>query len=229
MLVAAATLLGVATMARPGGTQPAPASGAVGPAASATTAAPAPAAVIDPAPIQDAIQKLAVDVGRLGGAAGVHVIDLRTGGTIAALDEHRAFNPASNAKLMTAAAALRVLGAQHRFLTGLYGRIDEDRVDQLVLRGDGDPSLRTQDLWAMARELRAAGVRRVRGIAVDQSLVRRAVRAARVRAAAERMGAVPRARRGGLAQREHGPLHGAPGEERRERGGRGGPAGVRRF
>ncbi len=38
-----------------------------------------------------------------------------------------------------------------------------------MLRGDGDPSLRTPDLWAMASELRASGVRRVRAIAVDQS------------------------------------------------------------
>ncbi len=78
-------------------------------------------------------------------------------------------NPASNAKLLTAAAALRVLGGEHRFLTGLYGRVDSDAIDELVLRGDGDPSLRTPDLWAMASELRAAGVRRVRAIAVDQS------------------------------------------------------------
>jgi serine-type D-Ala-D-Ala carboxypeptidase/endopeptidase (penicillin-binding protein 4) len=157
-VLAAVALLGVSTVARSGGTQPAPG------------AAPAVAASrVDPAPIQDAIEKLAADVQRWGGSVGVHVVDVGSGGAIAALDEHRSFNPASNAKLMTAAAALRVLGGQHRFLTGLYGRVDNDSIDELVLRGDGDPSLRTADLWAMASELRATGVRRVRMIAVDQS------------------------------------------------------------
>ena len=76
---------------------------------------------------------------------------------MAGLNEHQAFNPASNGKLPTAAAALRLLGPQHRFVTGLYGTIVGDGVDQLVLRGDGDPSLLTRDLWAMAAELRSLG------------------------------------------------------------------------
>jgi D-alanyl-D-alanine carboxypeptidase/D-alanyl-D-alanine-endopeptidase (penicillin-binding protein 4) len=161
-LLAAAALLGVSALARPGGTQPGPPSARDG-------VDHAPPARVDPAPIDDAIQSLAGDVKRWGGVVSVHVVDVATGAGIAALDEHRALNPASNAKLVTAAAALRVLGGHHRFLTGLYGRIESEAVDELVLRGDGDPSLRTQDLWAMAGELRAAGVRRVRAIVIDQS------------------------------------------------------------
>lgn len=149
-----AIMLAVTALTRPGGTQP---------------AAPTTAAQVDAAPIKDAVAQLAADVQRWGGTVGVQVIDVHNGDTIVALLEHRAFNPASNAKLVTAAAALRLLGGQHRFLTGLYGRLDGDAVDELVLRGDGDPSLRTADLWAMAVELQAAGVRRVRAITVDQS------------------------------------------------------------
>jgi D-alanyl-D-alanine carboxypeptidase/D-alanyl-D-alanine-endopeptidase (penicillin-binding protein 4) len=149
-----AAILALSTLAGPGAADP-------------PAAADAPR--VDPAPILDAVQKLAADVQRLGGTVGVHVVDARTGETIAALGEHQAYNPASNAKLATAAAALRVLGPQHRFHTGLYGSIEGDAVAELVLRGDGDPSLRTADLWAMAAELRAAGVRRVRRILVDQS------------------------------------------------------------
>src|SRR5438270_555536 len=37
-----------------------------------------------------------------------------------------------------------------------------------ALRGDGDPSLRTQDLWQLASALRQLGVRTVDGILVDQ-------------------------------------------------------------
>lgn len=135
----------------------------------ATIARWAGAEPVDPTPIQEAAAALADDVKRWGGVAGVHVTDLESGATIAAVGERRALNPASNAKLWTAAAALRILGGQHRFLTGLYGKIVRDTVEELVLRGDGDPSLRTSDLWAMASELYAAGARRVRTIAVDQS------------------------------------------------------------
>ncbi|MFT3774864.1 MAG: D-alanyl-D-alanine carboxypeptidase/D-alanyl-D-alanine-endopeptidase [Minicystis sp.] len=149
-----AAMLAVSAIARPGGAQP---------------AVPPAAARVDAAPIKDAVAQLAADVQRWGGTVGVQVIDVQSGDPIAALSEHRALNPASNAKLWTAAAALRILGGQHRFLTGLYGKIEGDAVDELVLRGDGDPSLRTADLWTMAAELRAAGVRRVRAIVVDQS------------------------------------------------------------
>jgi len=162
--LATAAALGIAALARPAGTQPRPATAALAGAQPPASADPR----VDSAPIDDAIQRLAAEVQRLGGTVGVQVLDVSTGRPIAALDEHRAFNPASNAKLVTAAAALRVLGEQHRFLTGLYGRIGSDAIDELVLRGDGDPSLRTADLWAMATELRAAGVRRVRAILVDQ-------------------------------------------------------------
>jgi serine-type D-Ala-D-Ala carboxypeptidase/endopeptidase (penicillin-binding protein 4) len=160
--LAAAALIGVSTLSRTGDSQPPPARAAL------PGGRPGPPSEV--VSIDEAIQRLAADVQRWGGSVGVHVLDVGTGNAIAALDADRAFNPASNAKLATAAAALRVLGAQHRFLTGLYGRIDSDSIDELVLRGDGDPSLRTPALWAMAVELRGAGVRRVRTLAVDQSL-----------------------------------------------------------
>lgn len=124
---------------------------------------------LDPAAIGEAIARLDTEVKRWGGTAGVLVIDAESGAKVAGLNEHQAFNPASNGKLPTAAAALRQLGPQHRFVTGLYGTIVGDAVDHLVLRGDGDPSLLTRDLWAMAVELRSLGVRRVRALVVDQS------------------------------------------------------------
>src|SRR5262249_13899465 len=131
--------------------------------------AEAPKRAIDAAPVEEAIKKLTADVKGWGGTVGVSVIDVATGAAIAGIDEHTALNPASNAKLATAAAAIRLLRPEHGFLTGLYGTIRDDAVDELVLRGDGDPSLSTRDLWAMAAELRAAGVRKVRAILVDQA------------------------------------------------------------
>ena len=160
---AIAALIGLATLARVGEGQPEPRP--VDTAAAAAT----PKHSIDPTAIEAAMKKLAADVKGWGGVVGVSVIDVGSGATIAASSEHAPLNPASNAKLATAAAAIRLLGPQHRFLTGLYGKITGESVDELVIRGDGDPSLSTRDLWAMATELRAAGVRRVRSIHVDQA------------------------------------------------------------
>ncbi|MGK4001990.1 D-alanyl-D-alanine carboxypeptidase/D-alanyl-D-alanine-endopeptidase [Sorangium sp. So ce1036] len=182
--VFAVALVLSSTLARPGGSQPA--EGGTGAAARSTDAgmqgapqassAPAPtSAASGPARIEAAprvrkpLEKLTADVRRWGGRVGVLAVDVASGATLAAFDEHGLYNPASNAKLFTAAAALRLLGPSYRYLTGLYGKASSGAVPELVLRGSGDPSLRTRDLWDMARDLRAAGVRRVGAIAVDQS------------------------------------------------------------
>jgi serine-type D-Ala-D-Ala carboxypeptidase/endopeptidase (penicillin-binding protein 4) len=160
---ALAALLGLSLLARPGVGQP-------DPPASASESPPPPPAKrgFDASGVDEAVQKLVDDVQKWGGAAGVQVVDLGTGAPIVSRNEHAAFNPASNAKLVTAATALTRLGPQHRYQTGLYGKIVSEAVSELVLRGEGDPSLATPDIWAMAHELRAAGVRRVAAIAVDQ-------------------------------------------------------------
>ncbi len=160
---AIAALIGLATLARPCESQPEPRP------VEMTAPAASPKRSIDPAAIEAAMSKLAADVKGWGGVVGVSVIDVSSGAVIAASSEHAPLNPASNAKLATAAAAIRLLGPQHRFLTGLYGKIHGEGVDELVIRGDGDPSLSTRDLWVMAAELRAAGVRHVRSILVDQA------------------------------------------------------------
>ncbi|WP_437645701.1 D-alanyl-D-alanine carboxypeptidase/D-alanyl-D-alanine endopeptidase [Sorangium sp. So ce362] len=122
----------------------------------------------DPGRAREQLEKLATGVHRSGGRVGVLALDIASGATLAAFDERGLYNPASNAKLFTAAAALRLLGPGYRYLTGLYGEASNGSVAELVLRGAGDPSLRTRDLWEMARDLRAAGIRKVTAIAIDQ-------------------------------------------------------------
>lgn len=102
---------------------------------------------------------------------GVFVADATTGG---ALFEHAAdvsLNPASNAKVLTAAVALSVLGPSRRFSTALHGAARGGVVEgPIVLRGQGDPSLRAADLFELAQRLVAAGVRRVDGdVLVDDA------------------------------------------------------------
>src|SRR5262245_17569060 len=60
--------------------------------------------------VEDALDKLAADVASWGGTFGAVAIDVETGAKVFGRNEHTVLNPASNAKLATAAAALRVLG-----------------------------------------------------------------------------------------------------------------------
>lgn len=124
---------------------------------------------ISAARISTALDRLVREVEARGGTLGVSVVDLASGERVARHAERAPFNPASNMKIVTAWAALKRLGAHHRYLTGLYGQIRGDGVTRLGLRGDGDPSLEHHDLWDMAARLHRAGVRRVGEIVVDQS------------------------------------------------------------
>ena len=104
-------------------------------------------------------------------SVGITVVDVHSGNVIYTLNGETPLNPASNAKIITAAAALKLLGPEFRFHTELYGKVNARNVQgPLYLKGHGDPSLTTSDLWALARELKADGVRRVGGgIIVDDS------------------------------------------------------------
>lgn len=186
--VALLGLLGVAALTSPGLSEPPPPPAASPPTATAaapptsatptsathttappTTAAPSTPAPLDASKVRAALADLASDAHTWGGTAGAVVVDVSSGAVLAAAAEHAAMNPASNAKLATAAAALRLLGPDHRFLTGLYGKLAGNRIASLVLRGFADPTLSSDDLLAFARELHQRGVRKVDAILVDQS------------------------------------------------------------
>jgi D-alanyl-D-alanine carboxypeptidase/D-alanyl-D-alanine-endopeptidase (penicillin-binding protein 4) len=141
-----------------------------GPAFAEPTVAPAPLPRVSPptttAQALDAAVRWARSTGaRLGGC----FIDLASGAELAAASADVAENPASNQKLVTAGALLRNLGPERTFATGLYGRVVSGRVETLVLRGEGDPSLTSADLAAMAAALKERGVREVGALLVDQS------------------------------------------------------------
>ncbi len=157
-------------------TAPAPAS-ATGPspaplpASSLTPPTPAPERVPE---LDTAAHALASDRALEGAAVGVAVVDVDSGRVLAAVNEHLSQNPASNAKLYTAGAALALLHGEHRYETTLTGKLEGEGSatfvsGPLAIRGYGDPSLTTADLWAMVRELKGYGVHRVDGdIVVDQ-------------------------------------------------------------
>lgn len=166
-----AAVVALTASARIGSGQ-APPPAADGSARPAATGAAAAGAIVgtelDVSRIKRAARALGTEVAALGGTASVLALDAGSGRVLAALNEHAPMNPASNAKLVTATAALRYLGPAHRFQTGLYGRAAGTSVPELVLRGEGDPSLGMAALRELARELGEAGVREVGVIAVDQ-------------------------------------------------------------
>ncbi|MEO0321767.1 MAG: D-alanyl-D-alanine carboxypeptidase/D-alanyl-D-alanine-endopeptidase [Myxococcota bacterium] len=106
---------------------------------------------------------------QLGERVGVAVRDLQSGEELFARRGDLPLNPASNQKLLTAAAALMELGPDFTMPTGLHGRVEDGAVADLVLRGYGDPSLRVSDLVQLAEALEDRGVRRVDRVWVDAS------------------------------------------------------------
>jgi serine-type D-Ala-D-Ala carboxypeptidase/endopeptidase (penicillin-binding protein 4) len=104
---------------------------------------------------------------------GALAIDLQTGQTIFAEHDTLPLVPASNEKLAVAYAALASLGASYRIETDVVGRGQQNGTvwrGSLILVGHGDPTLSRADLSVLAREVRAAGIRRVtRGVFGDES------------------------------------------------------------
>lgn len=91
----------------------------------------------------------------------IEIRDLDTGEVLLEHDHQRALNPASNQKLITAIAAVELLGPDYRFETSVWR--DGDAV---VVRGEGDPDLHVGDLHRLAAELVSRpelldGVRRI--------------------------------------------------------------------
>jgi D-alanyl-D-alanine carboxypeptidase/D-alanyl-D-alanine-endopeptidase (penicillin-binding protein 4) len=104
---------------------------------------------------------------------GVAVTDSRTGTVVFEHNADQAFAVASNAKIITAAAALSLLGPEFKFRTELLaepvdakGNIPGD----LYLRGRGNAAFDSADMANLVRGLKALGVTRVNGgIVVDNS------------------------------------------------------------
>ena len=153
---------------------------------SATASASTPGAPRDSiaAGVRDAVAA----TGLKKAVIAVSVRDATTGASIASIRGADALAPASNMKVLTTAAALSVLGADFAFSTRML--LDGDR---LTIVGDGDPALgdpellaestftdasgkvhaamdidRLLDTWVAS--LRAAGVRRLTEIVVDDRI-----------------------------------------------------------
>jgi serine-type D-Ala-D-Ala carboxypeptidase/endopeptidase (penicillin-binding protein 4) len=153
------------------GSAPAP---SVARAADAPATAPTVAAPSLDAGLVELIDAALADPALAEATVGVATIDLETGKVLYQRGEDIALNPASNIKLVTTSAALGMLGPAHRYATRVL-RADGSLVGDTVrgdvwISGTGDPDLVTADLYEVASELHAQGIRRISGgIVVDSS------------------------------------------------------------
>ncbi|MCT7995659.1 D-alanyl-D-alanine carboxypeptidase/D-alanyl-D-alanine endopeptidase [Laspinema olomoucense] len=92
---------------------------------------------------------------------GILVETLEGGGdrTLYRRDSEQFFIPASNAKLLTSAAALHHLGPDFRIRTSVYGsNLTGDRIDSVRIVGRGDPTIGKTQLEAIAQQLQQQGI-----------------------------------------------------------------------
>lgn len=102
----------------------------------------------------------------LSGEVAYAVMDVGTGRMRESGQARLGLPPASVLKAVTALYALDALGADHRFPTTVQatGPITDGILEgDLVLSGGGDPTLDTDRLASLAAELKAKGLREVRG------------------------------------------------------------------
>lgn len=107
-----------------------------------------------------------LDGSGLTGATAWAVANLRTGATLEAVNADAGQPPASVAKVLTTLYALEALGSGYRFKTRLMttGPVQNGVLSgDLILAGGGDPTLSTDDLADLAKQLKDKGIREVRG------------------------------------------------------------------
>lgn len=133
------------------------------------------------APAQERAGKLPPPVGQAltqagipESAVGIYVQESGADQPLLAIGEDRALNPASTMKLLTTFAALDQLGPGYRWTTEAYASAPlqgDSLTGDLILRGAGDPRLTLENFWLLLRDLRARGLREIRGdLVLDRSL-----------------------------------------------------------
>ena len=109
-------------------------------------------------------------------AVAMDVRSVDGGKPLLAVNNVRAFKPASVMKLLTTQAALELLGPDYRWITRVYaqGVIEADVLrGDLLIEGSGDPRFAHEDLWRLLTRLRALGLREIRGqLVLDRRLFR---------------------------------------------------------
>lgn len=122
-----------------------------------------------PAPLRAALAA----TGASANGVGLYVREVGAQQPLIEHNADRAFNPASTMKLLTTLAGLELLGPNYSWRTEAWidgTLIDDVLLGDLILKGYGDPKLTYENFWLFLRELRARGLREVRGnLVLDRS------------------------------------------------------------
>jgi len=101
---------------------------------------------------------------------GIQVVSLNRGDTLYSHNSVKPLNPASCTKLITTAAALKLLGPDFKFQTKFFTdvRPQNGKVGKLWVKGYGDPSIVIERLWRIARDIANTGLKEITGdIVID--------------------------------------------------------------
>ncbi|MGK7956795.1 MAG: D-alanyl-D-alanine carboxypeptidase/D-alanyl-D-alanine-endopeptidase, partial [Crocosphaera sp.] len=85
------------------------------------------------------------------------------------LNSQKYFTPASSLKLLTTAAALLKFGARYLIKTPIYGSGSSPNLTILKVVGKGDPSLTSEQLETLAKQLKLQGIQRIDNLIVEDN------------------------------------------------------------
>jgi len=131
--------------------------------------AAAPAFARLPAPVAAEIERAGIP----SSSVALVVQDVNDAAPLLSHNADRAMNPASVMKLITGFAALELLGPAYTWRTEVYldGPLEDGVLHgDLILKGYGDPKLTVERFWLLLKELRARGLRDIKGdLVLDRS------------------------------------------------------------
>ncbi|MBX7137618.1 MAG: D-alanyl-D-alanine carboxypeptidase/D-alanyl-D-alanine-endopeptidase [Oligoflexia bacterium] len=132
------------------------------------------AALLRAAPLSPS-DKLLGNLEQLARAApansGIAVFDLASGTPVFLHNAEKPLKPASVMKVLTSAVALEDLGPEFQFRTEFLveAPLTSGRVQNLYVKGGGDPALTVEELWKISRNLGLLGVRQIDNVILDDS------------------------------------------------------------
>ncbi len=133
----------------------------------------APARAAEPSAWESGVRSALSARGLEGASLSALVVERASGATLVGVNPDTALMPASTQKVLTAVAALSSFGPAHRFVTEVRASRPvgtDGAVGDLFVSG-GDPALTSEQWWRLAADLRALGLREVRGdLVLDDGL-----------------------------------------------------------
>lgn len=131
------------------------------------------AGIFPPGIPRDPVERLRYDIDRIlddslfiPARAGIKVVSLESGEVLYERDSKTLMHPASNMKLLTAAAATALLGKDFPLKTAVFADTlltADTLTGNLYFKGFGNPDLKSADLDTLVAQIRAAGISAVQG------------------------------------------------------------------